>query len=396
MFFMERRIRPLALISLIVAFTLIAGGTGGMVGYFLAQPGIEEFAAQPSPLFPTPASPSQDPHLLIDQPSVPQTPIDYNALTIQDIFVLGDKSTVAISTTSGGSNIFGQPVSREAAGSGFILSADGYILTNQHVIEGATGVTVMLYDGTELPAEIIGSDFLTDIAVLKVNAEGLSPVRLGDSDKMAVGDQVVAIGNPLGELANSLTVGYISAKKRIVSIDSVPRLMLQTDASVSPGNSGGPLFNISGEVIGVVAAKTVSSGVEGIGFAIPINLAIDIAEELIQNGSIGGRPLLGITYQEVSAMTDGKEFPKGVYVSEVTSGSAAAKAGIKQGDVITHFNGERITEGAELLIALNACRVGQTVPATVWRNGSEVPLTVTLETEKTSEQQPQPTFPWGR
>ncbi|MDR0292953.1 MAG: trypsin-like peptidase domain-containing protein [Oscillospiraceae bacterium] len=395
----------LTLVSLFLAFTLVIGGTGGLVGYYISQSGgqQEQPAGEPEPpLLSVSPDASAEPPQRTDPPLVSQAAVSLDgALSIQEIFARGDKSTVAVSTMSNGTNIFGQPVSQAAAGSGFILTADGYILTNHHVVEDASDVTVMLYDGAEYPAEIVGSDPITDIAVLKIDAAGLSPVRLGDSDRMVVGDMVVAIGNPLGELANSLTAGYISAKKRIVSIDNIPRVMLQTDASVSPGNSGGPLFNVFGEVIGVVSAKTVADGVEGIGFAIPVNIAVSIANELIQNGAIKGRPLLGIEYQEISSLQDGKDYPKGIYIAKVTAGSAAAKAGLKPGDVITVFNGEPVKEGAELLIALNMCRVGQTVPVTVWRNGTEISLSVVLDTEKTDDlsqpqQQQRPSFPWGR
>jgi serine protease Do len=242
---------------------------------------------------------------------------------------------------------------------------------------------------------VIGGDPVTDVALLKVNLTGLAPVRLGNSDKMTVGDQVAAIGNPLGELNNTLTVGYISAKERIVYIDRIPRLMLQTDASVSPGNSGGPLFNIYGEVIGVVSAKTVASGVEGIGFAIPINIAANIANELTKNGRITGRPLLGVT---ASDSDDGK--PKGAFIAEVTTGGSADRGGIRQGDVILRFNGESIRSMAELLLAINNCRVGDTVQAVVWRDGREFEFSIQLDTERPPDPAPEeervPLFPWGR
>jgi serine protease Do len=200
------------------------------------------------------------------------------ALTIQEVFRRGNLSAVAITAM-------------ESKGSGFIFTADGHILTNRHVIEGATGVTVRIHDGAEYPAVIVGSDTDTDIAVLKICAAGLTPAVAGNSDNITVGDQVFAIGNPLGELPNSLSVGYISAKKRTVHIDGVPRLLLQTDTPVSPGSSGGPLFNVYGEVVGVVSAKTIASGVEGIGFAIPINIAICIADEIMQQTAPSGSGL---------------------------------------------------------------------------------------------------------
>ncbi|MCL2002912.1 MAG: trypsin-like peptidase domain-containing protein [Oscillospiraceae bacterium] len=394
----EKKKRPaLALVSLLVVFTLLAGGTGGVIGYHINQNAPAAPAAA-SPLLPDPpTAPSPEPPRLPaasdSSAAVPAVAHD-GEMTIQEVFLQGDTSAVAVTTVSGGSGVFGQGSAREAAGSGFILTADGHILTNHHVVEDASAVTVRLHDGTEYPAEIVGGDPVTDVAVLKIDAPGLTPVRLGDSDALMVGDQVVAIGNPLGELSNSLTVGYISAKKRIVYIDGTPRLMLQTDASVSPGNSGGPLINLRGEVVGVVSAKTIASGVEGIGFAIPINIAADIAAELIQHGQIPARPLLGVTYQD--APPDGSKAPKGVYIAEVADGSPAAKAGVKPGDVILSFNGERTTGGAELLLALNALRVGAVAPITVYRNGEEITLTVTLDAERDPAPPQRPAIPWGR
>ncbi|MDR1736055.1 MAG: S1C family serine protease [Oscillospiraceae bacterium] len=388
-------------IALFLAFTLLVGGAGGAVGYYMSENGEPEPLQQQQPDNTDPANTGKTP----DKTAVPAAALPSaqggSALSIQEIFEFGDRSTVAISTMTDSVNVFGQPVSQASAGSGFVLTADGYILTNHHVIDGASDIAVLLYDGSEYPAEIIGGDMKTDIAVLKIDAEGLIPVQIGDSDSLKVGDQVVGIGNPLGELANSLTVGHLSAKKRIISIDDTPRQMLQIVASVSPGNSGGPLFNISGQVIGVVSAKTVADGVEGIGFAIPINLAADIANELIQNGKVTGRPLLGISYQELAVLDNADDYPKGVYVAQVNPGSAAETAGLKDGDVITAFEGERITSGSGLLIAKDLCRVGDTVTVTVWRSGQEIDLLVTF-TEEAEEVTEQPTNqnpyfnPWGR
>ncbi len=386
----KRRAMPL-LIALFLAFTLLVGGAGGLVGYYMSENGESEQAP--------PAVSLSSPRDI----SIPAAANPGNEMTVKEIFNKGDRSTVAISTKTNSVNVFGQPVTQASAGSGFILTADGYILTNQHVIADASDVTVLMHDGTEYPAEIIGSDAMTDIAVLKITANNLIPVQIGNSDTVEVGDQVVAIGNPLGELANSLTVGYLSAKKRIIMIDDTPRLMLQTDASVSPGNSGGPLFDTHGEAIGVISAKTVADGVEGIGFAIPINLAADIANELIENGEIKGRPQLGIKYQAIASLPNAADYPKGVYVAEVTDGTAAETAGIEVGDVIIAMNDEAITSDSELLILKNMCRVGDTVSLTVWRRGAEVKLSVTFTDEMesvTTQQEEYPQFPfqnpWGR
>lgn len=396
----KRGLAPMV-IALMLAFSLLAGGVGGVVGYNLGAGG--EPASQQT--IGAPVSPAETPRdTVVPVAATPQSSpggtasAQTGALSIQDIFTQGDKSTVAISTTSNSVNVFGQQVPQASAGSGFVLTADGYILTNHHVIEDATGVTVLMSDGSEYPAEIVGSDAKTDLAVLKVKASGLNPVKIGDSDSMAVGDLVVAIGNPLGELANSLTVGYLSAKKRIIFIDDTPRQMLQTDASVSPGNSGGPLFNSKGEVVGVVSAKTVAEGVEGIGFAIPVNLAVGIANDLIRDGAILGRPLLGISFSEISALQNAEDYPKGVYVALVNEGTAAETAGLKEGDVITAMNGERITSGSELQLMKDLYRVGDTVTLTVWRNGTESDLSVTFTQEMTEtpvEEEPVEEWPYG-
>ncbi len=393
----KRRAMPM-LIALFLVFTLVVGGTGGVIGYYLSDNGDTPVPVEQQ----QPVNAEETPRDTAIPAAVKPEAQTGDELSIQEIFSLGDRSTVAISTMLGSFNAFGRSVPQASAGSGFVLTADGYILTNHHVIEDASEVTVLLHDGTEYPAEIVGSDAMTDIAVLKIEAKGLTPVQIGNSDNMQVGDQVVAIGNPLGELANSLTVGYLSAKKRIISIDDTPRVMLQTDASVSPGNSGGPLFNIGGQVVGVVSAKTVADGVEGIGFAIPINLAADIANELIRDGEIKGRPQLGITYQEIAALQNAENYPKGIYVAEVTSGTAAETAGIEAGDVIIAIGDESIASGSELLIAKNLYRVGDTVSVTVWRNGSEVDLSVTFTHEMAIIEEEEETEefsyfnPWGR
>jgi serine protease Do len=362
------------LICLFIVFIVIIGGAGIGIGYYLnlnapeAELSLPSLPAQPSPAVsiappsPSPAEPSEP------SDAAPAASVD-RLLSIREVFLLGDLSAVAIA----------------GAGSGFILSENGYILTNHHVVENAASVTVILHDGSEHPAEIIGSDPVIDVAVIRIKAEGLHAVKIGSSDAIMVGDQVVAIGNPLGELTNSLTVGYISGKMRTVYIEGAPHLMLQTDAAVSPGNSGGPLFNLYGEVIGVVTAKAVGSDVEGIGFAIPINSAARIAEELIEYGEITGRPLLGVTYRDVIS-DDGEDLPRGVFITEVAEDSPASRGGLLRDDIITVFNNKRVTGGAQLLLALNERRVGDVVTVTIVRGGEELELTVSLDTARDGRQ----------
>ena len=373
--------------------TLLAGSFGGVAGYLLFQDGnipqeTSELADLPSA---TPGA-TDTPLVSPEHPSTPITPVKNSdglpALTVQEIFAAGDPSTVAIATQTT-TNVFGQPVSQASAGSGFIISEDGYIITNYHVIDGATEMKAMLNDGTEYRATLVGGDEISDIAVLKIDAKGLKKVELGDSDSVSVGDQVVAIGNPLGELANTLTVGYVSAKERDINIDQYPRSMLQTDASVSPGNSGGPLFNIYGQVIGVVSAKTVASGVEGIGFAIPINEAADIATSLIEHGYVSGRPYVGIGYEEITqTISQFYNLPTGLYVTSVEPGSAAEAAGLAQGDVITKLDDYTIASAADMYAAKLEYKAGDTVTLTVVRGAEELKLTLTFGEQKPAEQTP--------
>ena len=203
-------------------------------------------------------------------------------LTLPELFIGANPAVVAINTETTGRNFFGQVVTLPAAGSGFIVSANGYIVTNDHVIENASRISVMLYDGTVFPASIIGRYRAGDLAVLKIDAENLPFLTFGDSDGLMVGEQVAAIGNPLGELANSMTVGHISGLDREITIGRITLNMIQTDASVNRGNSGGPLMNLRGQVIGVVTARADGATVEGLGFAIPSNIAAEIVARLIE------------------------------------------------------------------------------------------------------------------
>ena len=202
-------------------------------------------------------------------------------LTLPELFIGANPAVVAINTETTGRNFFGQVVTLPAAGSGFIISADGYIVTNDHVIENASRISVMLYDGTVFPASVVGRYRAGDLAVLKIDAENLPFLTFGDSDGLMVGEQVAAIGNPLGELANSMTVGHISGLDREITIGRITLNMIQTDASVNRGNSGGPLLNLRGQVIGVVTARADGQAVEGLGFAIPSNIAAEIVARLI-------------------------------------------------------------------------------------------------------------------
>lgn len=333
--------------------------------------------------------------------------IDTNkAMTAAEVYAANVNSTVGI-TTSITTNYWGHQSTSAASGSGFIISADGYILTNFHVIEDSDSITVSLYSGESYEAALIGFDESKDIAVLKVEADGLSPVVLGDSDNLNVGDEVVAIGNPLGELTFSLTAGSVSAKDREVTMSSnVTMTLLQTDCAINSGNSGGALFNMYGEVIGVTNAKYSSSSsseasIDNIGFAIPINSIMDIVTSIIEKGYIS-KPYLGISVMDVSTETQKYGISAGAAVQSVTEDSPAAEAGLQIGDVITAVDSNAVTSNALVALVGNS-QPGDTYTFTVYRKGETLELTVTigeqiqsaLEQEEDNQQTYPGSFPWG-
>ena len=288
-------------------------------------------------------------------------------------------ATVSILAEVSYGSVNGAQQLAEASGSGFIVSADGYIVTNNHVIEGATAAKVIVAGEKDpIDAVIVGTDATTDIAVLKIDRTNLPFVTLGDSDSLQVGELAVAIGNPFGELAGSVTVGVISALDREVSISSTKYNLLQTDASINAGNSGGPLVNSYGEVIGVTNAK-VSEG-EGIGFAIPINDVKTVIEDLINKGFVTGRPVLGIGVVTVDQATaDQYGWPVGAYIRQVDADSSAHKAGLQVGDIITKIDGTDITTTEQVIEIKNSHKVGDTITITVVRNGGTLDITLTLQ-----------------
>ena len=291
-------------------------------------------------------------------------------------------SVVEISTESVVTGSFAQQYVQQGAGSGVIISQDGYILTNNHVINGANSVKVRLRDGTEYEATIIGSDSDNDIALLKVSATGLSPATFGDSNSLAVGDYVVAIGNPLGELGGTVTDGIISALARKVTIEDTQMTLLQTNAQVNPGNSGGGLFNANGELVGIVNAKQSATEVEGIAFAIPINNVLDILSDLKEYGYVTGKVDLGIDFTDITS--DETAFYYGVnqtgcYVLSVDSGSNAEKAGVTRGDLVTKVNDTDVSTSEDITTALEKAEVGDTVTFTVSRRGTSKTISFVLE-----------------
>ena len=302
-------------------------------------------------------------------------------MTAAEVYAANVNSTVGI-TTSVTTNFWGFQTTSAASGSGFILTGDGYVLTNYHVIESSNSISVTLYDGKSYDAALIGYDESSDIAVLKIDAEGLTPVVLGDSDNLNVGDSVVAIGNPLGELTFSLTSGAVSALNREITLsNSVTMNLIQTDCAINSGNSGGALFNLYGEVIGITNAKYSGSGtgasIDNIGFAIPINHVRGIVESIIENGYVA-KPYIGVTVGDVSEETMGYGLPAGAAVKAVSEDSPAEKAGLQVNDIITAVNGKEISGRTGLSEAVSAASVGDTLTLTVYRQGKTISVDVTV------------------
>jgi len=302
--------------------------------------------------------------------------------SIADVIAKVKPSVVAIKTEVAAFDIFRRPFTEEGAGSGWIISEDGYIVTNNHVVQGAERITVILVDNRAVPAEIVGADWLTDLAVLKINAENLTAVVVGDSLKLRVGDWVVAIGNALGA-GISATTGIVSAMEVQLEVSPGQTLydLVQTDAAINPGNSGGPLVNMTGELIGINSLKTAAVEVEGVGYAISINEAMPIIQQLINTGYVV-RPFLGVqgllTVDQAVAVFYDLSADKGALIRGVLPGGPADKAGLKTGDVITKFREQEITEVNELIRAIHSSEVGQEVEITFWRSETENTTHVTL------------------
>ncbi len=314
-------------------------------------------------------------------------------MTGSQVYAANVGSSVGITTELVTTNFWGQTVRGAAAGSGFVVSQDGYILTNYHVIDGASSIQVAFVDGTTYDATLVGGEEANDIAVLKIEAEGLTPVVLGDSDNLVVGEQVCAIGNPLGELTFTFTSGYVSARDRSITMENGEIMnMLQTDTAINSGNSGGPLFNMYGQVIGITTAKYSSSSsssasVEGIGFAIPINDVKDMVRDIIEKGYVTGKPNVGILMNDVSADAQRYGIPAGAYVEAVLEGSCGEKAGLKQGDIITAVDNTAVTSSRQLSSAVKNYKAGDTVSFTVYRDKELQTVQVTLDEDNMDRSQ---------
>ena len=304
-------------------------------------------------------------------------------LTAAEVYAQNVNSTVGITTSINSTNFWGYTTTAAASGSGFIISEDGYIITNYHVIKGASSIKVTTYSGDSYDATVVGYDESNDIAVLKVNATGLSPAVIGDSDNMNVGDSVVAIGNPLGELTFSLTSGAVSALNREVTLSNgVTMDLIQTDCAINSGNSGGALFNMYGEVVGITNAKYSSSSnseasIDNIGFAIPMNRVYDIVKSIIEKGYIA-KPYIGVSAADVSAETQAYGLPEGAAIKNVSEDGPAAKAGLQVNDIVTKVGDRKITCANDLVDAVSEASAGDLLKMTVYRSGSTVEIEVTV------------------
>ena len=370
--------------ALILACAVVGGGAG--VGGAALYSSV--FASQPSVIYQNtqPISTQAD----------PVASSSGQAMTPEQLYAANVDACVGITVSTTMTNIFGYTSTSAASGSGFVITADGYIVTNYHVIEDAVkdssvSITVSFHDGSSYPATLVGGEEDNDVAVLKIEASGLQTVTLGDSDQLKVGQAVMAIGNPLGELTYSLTDGLISALDRLITTgsgnDSTTMNMLQTNCAINPGNSGGPTFNAAGQVIGInssIASTASSSGTAGsigIGFAIPSNLVKRVTNEIIDNGSVK-HVVLGITIKSSSVEADG--VTRGcAQVQAVTDGGPASKAGVKAGDSIVAFNGKAVNNNYSLLGYVRASAMGDKVKLTVVRGGNTMDLEVTLDQEET-------------
>ena len=319
------------------------------------------------------------------------TQVPAEGMTPGQVYSANVQAVVAINSVYESKDGYG-----EGFGSGFILTENGYVATNYHVVQSATKIFVLTHDEKTYAADLVGYDATNDIALLKIDATGLPHVNVGSSDQLAVGDQVVAIGNPLGELTSTLTVGYISAKDRVIDTDGTVINMLQTDAAINSGNSGGPLFNMRGQVVGITTAKytgstTSGAAIEGLGFAIPMDDVMGMFQDLMEYGYVTGA-YLGVYVRDVDASAQSYGLPAGAYVEEAMAGMAAERAGILAGDIIVNLGGYDVTSVTELTRVLRKFDAGQTTTITVYRNGQAIYLHITLD-EKPAETTPEASEP---
>lgn len=313
---------------------------------------------------------------------------DGSTLSVAEVATTAADSVVEISTETVSNDMFMRQYVTEGAGSGVVISADGYIATNNHVIEGASKITVRLTDGKEYEAKLIGTDAQTDVAVVKIEGATLQPATLGDSSQLAVGDTAIAIGNPLGELGGTVTNGIISALDREIVLENQTMTLLQTNAAINPGNSGGGLFNDKAELIGLVVAKSSGSNIEGLGFAIPVNVVKDVVDSIINVGYVQGRPVLGVSIVNINSAQLAYQYgvsQLGIYVAQLTDGTKAEESGLKVGDCIIAVDDTQISGTADLTKILQSHKVGDKIKVIVSRDGKMLTLDVELSESKPTQ-----------
>jgi len=362
-------------IALITAACILLSGSFGLGGaYFMTN------SAPSHVTFYTSQSSQENPGVSVDLAVAPPG----SPLTVKQIIEKAADAIVEINTEQVTSDFWNRQRTMPGAGSGIIVSTDGYIVTNNHVVAQASKVTVTLKDGAVYDTKLVGADAQADVAVIKIEAKGLTPVVFGDSDKLALGDLAVAIGNPLGKLGGTVTAGIISSLDRQLNIEGQEMTLLQTDASINRGNSGGGLFNQYGEIIGLVVAKSEGVGVEGIGFAIPINIVKEVAAQLIESGFVTGRPMIGITMIDLTTAQEAVQYGVrhlGVYISSVDSENAK-KAGLMEWDMLYYVEDTRIEKPSDVTGTLQKYKVGDTVTITVVRDNEIIEVEVVLSERK--------------
>ncbi len=379
-----------ALIACSLALAVCLGFGGGVLGSYIMNKGNNQTvtaSAEGKVVTATTAEGNSSDLKIVESSNVKNSAASGS---IPDVVKKVKDSVVEITTEATSySSFYGQYVT-QGAGSGVIISADGYVLTNNHVVEGATEINITLSDGNKYKAEVVGTDETYDIALLKIDADNLTVATIGSSSELLVGETAIVIGNPLGKLGGSVSAGIISSSNRYIQIDGKSMELLQTDAAINPGNSGGGLFDSEGNLVGIVVAKSVQTSdgtaVDNIGYAIPIDNVKAILGDLKSKGYVSGRAMLGVNLVDVLTDTALSYYgvdKKGVYVSNVNTDSAAEKAGITIGDMIVSFDGEQVNSSAELTAAVLKKKAGDKVKMVVYRDGKEVTLEVTLD-ERTS------------
>ena len=372
-------------VAALVLVCALVGGAAGVGGALLARQLLPAGQGGPTVIYQGQGTP-----VVVDLANVDANKL----LTPAEVYASNADAVVGI-TTQVTTNVWGQTVVGAASGSGFVLTADGYSVTNSHVIEDATSIPVQFRNGDKFAARLVGGEADNDVAVLKIQAEGLTPVRLGTSGDLVVGEQVAAIGNPLGEMTFSMTVGYVSALDKPLNIEGSAINVLQTDTAINSGNSGGPLFDMYGQVVGITNAKYSNNGssrasIEGICFAIPIDDVKDILTDLIEHGYVTGKPYAGVTLSTADAAEAGKYGRSGgAYVQELVPGGPADQAGLQVGDIITAMDDQTIDSWQAFLVARDRHKAGQTVTLTVDRAGQFIDVELTFAEQDHEEAQPE-------